>query len=86
MNERPPTSPMSRSRSTPRAMTAHADSMSEGMPSIRAASLPRPPGRIPRTAPGYSRSTPTTQPISPSPLSVTVTSPAKAALRASSRA
>ena len=55
------------------------------MPSIRAVSLPRPPGRIPRTAPGTSRSAPTTLPMSPSPLSVTAASPASAALRASSQ-
>ena len=67
-------------------MTAHAAARSFGIPSERAKSLPRPPGRTASSAPGWSRRTPPTQPTSPSPPSVTVTSPARAARAASSRA
>ena len=53
MNERPPTSPTSRSRSTPLAMTAHGRRDLGRDAGLRAESLPRPPGRTPSTAPGY---------------------------------
>src|SRR4051794_7559120 len=83
----PPTVPRSSGRSTPSESTRHAAGMSSrGMPTTRQKSLPRPPGRTPSTAFGRSRRMPATQPMSPSPESVTTVRPSSTAARASPRA
>src|SRR3954452_8348109 len=87
MNGLPSTQPRSSGFSTPSRRIAHAPGRSSsGMPSTRQKSLPRPPGRAPRTASSWWRSTPATAPMSPSPDSVTTTSPASAAAPARARA
>src|SRR4051794_12507839 len=87
MNGLWPTQPRSSGFSTPSRRTAHAAGRSSsGMPSTRQKSLPRPPGRTPSTEPSCLRNTPATQPMSPSPDSVTTTSPASAAVAARARA
>ena len=62
-----------------RAIVAQPRRGSSGMPSTRAKSLPRPPGRTPSTAPGTSRSASAIAPTMPSPLSATTVSPGRAA-------
>src|SRR3954447_362452 len=79
---RPLTSPTSIVLTWPSASTPTDSAGSLGIPSTRARSLPRPPGRIPRGV-SVSARTPPTWPISPSPLITTGISPTSAALCAS---
>src|SRR5918994_1906597 len=75
----------STARSFQAASTSQAGSGSNGMPSLRAKSLPRPPGRMPST-PSVPWISPATAPVSPSPPMATGASPAASAPWASSRA